>query len=63
MTEDNYTPKIGEVCLMNFPDIDNAWYEYTVDWIGKYIIVASCKDVNERTAHICDIYIKSTAQK
>jgi hypothetical protein len=58
MADNGEFPKAGMLCLINFPDIDNAWYEYTIDFIGKHTVIASCKDVAERFGHVDDIYFK-----
>jgi len=55
---DKYRPDKGDTCLMNIPDIDNAWYEYTIDYIGKHTVVASCKDVSERSVPIDSVHFK-----
>jgi hypothetical protein len=58
MADNGELPKAGMLCLINFPDIDNAWYEYTIDFIGKHMVVATCKEVAERTSHIDNVYFK-----
>jgi hypothetical protein len=58
MADNGELPKAGMLCLINFPDIDNAWYEYTIDFIGKHMVVATCKEVAERTGHIDNVYFK-----
>jgi len=58
MADAGVMPSVGMECLINFPDIDNAWYEYTIDFMGKHVFIASCKDVSERFGHIEDVHIK-----
>ena len=58
MVDNAVLPGVGMECLINFPDIDNAWYKYTIDYIGKHTFIASCKDVSERFGHVDDVYFK-----
>ena len=58
MVDAGVMPSVGMECLINFPDIDNAWYEYTIDFMGKHTFIASCEDVSERFGHIEDVHIK-----
>jgi len=51
-------PSAGMECLINFPDIDNGWYKCTINFMGEYTLIASCKGVSERFAHIEDVNIK-----
>lgn len=53
-----YTPKIGEKCYIKFNRIDGVWYEYTIDFIGTKTVIASCKDDEERFAHLDDVSFK-----
>ncbi len=53
-----YRPETGETCLMNISNIDDAWYECTIDYIGDSIVVASCKDVKERSGHLDSVFFK-----
>ena len=58
MADDGVSPSVGMECLINFPDIDNAWYKYTIDFMGKHTFIASCEDVSERFGHVDDVYFK-----
>ena len=58
MVDAGVMPSVGMECLINFPDIDNAWHEYTIDFMGKHTFIASCDDVSERFGHIEDVHIK-----
>ena len=63
MSDNGELPSVGMVCLINFPDIDNSWYEYTIDFMGKYTFIASCKNVNERFGHVEDVHFKPIDQR
>ena len=58
MVDNGVLPSVGMECLINFPDIDNAWYKYTIDFMGKHTFIASCEDVSERFGHVDDVYFK-----
>ena len=58
MADNGVWPSVGMECLINFPDIDNAWYKYTIDFMGKHTFIASCEDVSERFGHVDDVYFK-----
>tara|TARA_R110000850_G_scaffold100316_2_gene207502 strand:+ start:745 stop:1272 length:528 start_codon:yes stop_codon:yes gene_type:complete len=58
MCDNGELPSAGMECLINFPDIDNAWYKYTIDFMGKHSSIATCEDVAERFGHVEDAYFK-----
>ena len=58
MADNGELPSVGMKCLINFPDVDNAWYEYIIDFIGNYTLIASCKGDVERFSHINDVHLK-----
>jgi len=58
MVDAGVMPSVGMECLINFPDIDNAWYEYIIDFMGKHTFIATCEDVAERFGHVEDVHFK-----
>jgi len=58
MKDNGELPAVGMECLINFPDIDNAWYEYTIDFMGEHSFIATCEDVSERFGHVEDVHFK-----
>ena len=58
MCDNGEWPSVGMECLINFPDIDNAWYKYTIDFMGKHTFIATCEDVSERFGHSDDVHFK-----
>lgn len=61
MADNGVFPSVGMECLINFPDIDDVWHEYTIDFMGNYTFIASCEDVSERFGYVDDVHFKPLA--